>query len=77
MSLRKKKFPWDKSEYFVDEEHKEVWLRGSLSRAWARKGLKEQYGYTFLLASQEFLDRLHSEGPSIIEDTHHGQQRNG
>ena len=77
MSLRKKKFPWDKSEYFVDEEHKEVWLRGSLSRAWARKGLKEQYGYTFLLASQEFLDRLHAEGPSIIEDTHHGQQRNG
>ena len=29
------KVPWDKTEYFIDEAEKVVWLRGSFMRAMA------------------------------------------
>jgi len=60
MSLRKKKFGWPKEEYFVDEEKKEVWLRGSLSRAWMKAAFKDKYGYTIKLAEQKYIDKLNS-----------------
>jgi len=60
MSLRKKKFGWPKEEYFVNEEKKEVWLRGSLSRAWMKGAFKEKYGYEIKLAQQEYIDKLNS-----------------
>ena len=58
MTQRKKKIPFDKSEWVVLEEHNELWLRGSLSRAWGRKHMEQQYGYKVCLASQEFIDKL-------------------
>ena len=60
MSLRKKKFGWPKEEYFVDEERKEVWLRGSLSRAWMKPHFKKTYGYEVKLAEQAYIDKLNS-----------------
>ena len=68
MSLRKKQFPWNKDEYVVIEEHKEVWLRGSFMRAMAAKKMGEEYGYKILVASQDFIDRLR-EDPSLRETT--------
>ena len=74
MSLRKKKLPWDKSEYVILEEHNEVWLRGSFSRAMARKHFKEKYGYEFCMASQEFLDKLRVD-PSLRETTWYAEEQ--
>ena len=74
MSLRKKKLPWDKSEYVILEEHNEVWLRGSWTRSMGRKHFKEEYGYTFLMASQEFLDKLRLD-PSLRETTWYAEEQ--
>lgn len=68
MSLRKKKLPWPKEEYVVLEEHNEVWLMGSWSRAMALQHSKVDYGYKILLASKEFIDKLRKD-PSVREDT--------
>ena len=64
MSLRKTKIPYDKTEYFLDEENNVMWLRGSLSRAWARKHMSEQYGYEIKLATQDYIDKLNNENLS-------------
>ena len=58
MSLRKSKIPYDKDEYFIDKENNVMWLRGSLSRSWARKHMSEQYGYEIKLATQSYIDEL-------------------
>ena len=60
MSLRKPSLRWPKEEYFVDEEKKEIWLRGSLSRAYMKRHFKEKYGYEIRLAKQEYIDKLNS-----------------
>ena len=52
------KIPYDKDEYFIDEENNVMWLRGSLSRAWARKGMSKLYGYEIKLATQSEIDRM-------------------
>ena len=75
MSKRKPKLRWDKSEYVIIEEHNELWLRGSLSRSWAKKALEEEYGYTICLASQECIDKLKVD-PSYRDTTYHAQQNN-
>ena len=58
MSLRKSKIPYHKDEYFIDEENNVMWLRGSLSRSWARKHMSDQYGYEVKLATQSYIDEL-------------------
>ena len=74
MSRRRPKIKWDKSQYVIIEEHNELWLRGSLSRAWAKKHLEEEYGYTICLASQEWIDKLR-EDPSLRDTTCYAQQQ--
>ena len=74
MSLRKKKLPWDKEEYVILEEHNEVWLRGSFMRSMARNHYKEKYGYTFCMASKEFLDKLRLD-PSLRETTWYAEEQ--
>lgn len=64
MSLRKKKIPYDKDQYFIDEENNVMWLRGSLSRAWGRKHMSEHYGYEIKLATQDYIDKLNNENLS-------------
>ena len=64
MSLRKTKIPYDKTEYFLDEENNVMWLRGSLSRSWARKHMSKQYGYEVKLATQDYIDKLNNENLS-------------
>ena len=59
--MNKLKLPYPKEEYFVDYVEKVIWLRGSLSRAWARKGLSAQYGYEIKLATQDYLNELNSQ----------------
>ena len=73
MSRRKPKLRWDKSQYVIIEEHNEIWLRGSLSRAWAKKSLEKEYGYTICLASQECIDKLKAD-PSYRDSTWWAQQ---
>ena len=74
MSYRKPKLPWDPKEYVIIEEHNEVWLRGSFSRAMGRKHFKEKYGYTFLMASEEFLVKLRKD-PSLRETTWYAEEQ--
>ena len=74
MSYRKPKLPWDKSEYVILAEHNEVWLRGSFSRAMARKHFTAQYGYEFCMASQAFLDKLRVD-PSLRETTWYAEEQ--
>ena len=74
MSYRKPKLPWDKSEYVILEEYNEVWLRGSFSRAMGSKHFKEKYGYTFLMASDEFLEKLRKD-PSARETTRYAEEQ--
>ena len=74
MTLRKKKLPWPENEYVVLEEHNEVWLRGSWTRAMAKKQMAKEYGYEFLLASQDFIDKLRDDH-SLREGTWHVQSQ--
>jgi len=59
--MNKLKLPYPKDEYHVDYDEKVIWLRGSLSRAWARKGMSAQYGYEIKLATQAYIDELKSQ----------------
>ena len=68
MTYRPKKIPYDKDEYVIIEDKNELWLVGSMSRAWARPHMEKEYGYTVLLASRDFIERLR-EDPNAREDT--------
>ena len=68
MTYRPKKIRFPKDQYVILEEHNEVWLQGSLSRAWGRKRMEEDWGYKVMLCSQDFVDRLR-EDPSARDDT--------
>ena len=74
MSLRKKKLPWPKEQYVIIEEHNEVWLMGSWSRAMALQHKKDYYGYKILLASKEFIDKLRKD-PSLREETYYVKEQ--
>ena len=74
MSLRKKKLPWPKEQYVILEEHNEVWLMGSWSRAMALQHKKDDYGYKILLASKEFIDKLRKD-PSLREETYYVKEQ--
>ena len=74
MSLRKKKLPWDKEEYVILEEHNEVWLMGSWSRAMMLQHTPEEYGYKILLASKDFIDKLRKD-PSLREETYYVKEQ--
>ena len=74
MSLRKKKLPWPKEQYVILEEHNEVWLMGSWSRAMALQHKKNDYGYKILLASKEFIDKLRKD-PSLREETYYVKEQ--
>ena len=52
--------PWDKTEYFIDESKKVVWLRGSFMRAMAlqhRPG-DPVPGYQIKLCTPKELERM-------------------
>ena len=52
--------PWDKTEYFINEEEKVVWLRGSFMRAMAlhhRQG-DPVPGYQIKLCTPKELERM-------------------
>ena len=74
MSYRKPKLPWNKDEYVIIKEHNECWLRGSFSRAMASKHFQEKYGYKFLMASEEFLEKLRKD-PSLRETTWYAEEQ--
>ena len=74
MSLRKKKLPWPKEQYVILEEHNEVWLMGSWSRAMMLQHKKDDYGYKILLASKEFIDKLRKD-PSLREETYYVKEQ--
>lgn len=59
--MNKLKIPYPEAEYFLDEDNKVLWLRGSLARAWAKKELSAQYGYEIKLATQAHIDDLKGE----------------
>ena len=66
--MKKKKFPWNESEYVVLEDLKEIWLRGSFMRAMYLKSAQKEKevcpDYTVMLASQGFIDRL-KDDPTV------------
>ena len=68
MTYRPPKIKYPEDQYVILEDHNEMWLVGSLSRAWAKKHLEEQYGYQVMLCSRDFIERLR-ENPSAREDT--------
>ena len=68
MTYRPKKIHYPKDQYVILEDHNEMWLVGSLSRAWAKKHMEKEYGYKIMLCSQEFVDRLR-EDPYARQDT--------
>ena len=59
--MNKLKLPYPKTEYFINEDDKVIWLRGSLTRAWALNGLRKRYGYEFKLATQEYINNLKTQ----------------
>ena len=68
MSYRAPKIPYPEDQYVILEEHNEMWLIGSLSRAWARQHMQRDYGYKVMLCSKEFVERLRKD-PSARDDT--------
>ena len=68
MTYRPKKIRFPEDQYVILKEHNEMWLVGSLSRAWGRKRMEEDWGYKVMLCSQDFVDRLR-EDPSARNDT--------
>ena len=73
MSYRKPKLPFPKDQYVIIEEHGECWLLGSFSRAMASRHFQEKYGYKFLMASEEFLEKLRKD-PSLRETTWYAER---
>ena len=52
--------PWPKSEYYLDEENKVLWLMGSFMRAMMLKNRRETTvpGYTIKLCQHEYIQEL-------------------
>ena len=59
---KKRKIPWPVNEYFVDEETKTIYLRGSWSRAMMlnleNRRTQMVPGYVIKLCSQKYLHEL-------------------
>ena len=68
MTYRPKKIPYPEDQYEILEEFNEMWLIGSLSRAWARDHMRRDYGYKIMLCSKEFIEKLRKD-PSARNDT--------
>ena len=68
MTYRPPKIPWPEDQYVLLKEHNELWLVGSLSRAWGRRHFEQKYGYKLMLCSYDFIEKLRAD-PSAREDT--------
>ena len=62
MAKKKRKIPWPVNEYFVNEETKTIYLRGSWSRAmmlnFENRRTQLVSGYVIKLCSQKYLHDL-------------------